>query len=120
MRSATMHLELMPQSAGAAAVNDAASGDARLRELADGALRRAVAVMQPDGPVDAGVRELIRMTCNLAHDRGLRAEQLLVLIKAAWSGLPEGQRRPRHDDGDVLARVITVCIHEYYAKGAAE
>ena len=91
--------------------------DPRLRELADGALRHAARTARSGERVDAVVREMIRRVCEVAHERELRAEQLLLLLKQAWRELPEGRRLPPRADDDVLARAITVCIDEYYAGG---
>lgn len=55
--------------------------------------------------------------CDVAHERGLRAEHLLLILKKSWRELPEARSLPRHDAGDVLARTITACIKEYYAPG---
>jgi len=88
--------------------------DAHLRDLADGMLRRVARAARLEEVVDRDVRELMRRTCDAARTRGVRAEHLLVLLKEAWQELPEARRVPRHNAGDVLARVITVCVHEYY------
>ena len=85
-----------------------------VHQLADAALRRAARPVQSEDRVDDGVRELIRQACIIARDRGLRAEQVLLLLKELWRGLPEGLRLPRHEAGDVIARAVTVCIDEYY------
>ncbi len=97
--------------------------DPQLRELAHGALRRAAHAARAarvEDAVDADARELVRRTCNTARERGLRAEQLLLVLKEAWRELPEAQRIPRYNSLEVLARVITVCIHEYYARPLAQ
>lgn len=50
-----------------------------------------------------------------ARERGIHAEQLLVLLKDLWFGLPQirsaapGDQRP-----EMLQRAVTLCIREYY------
>lgn len=91
-----------------------------LRELLDIVLRRAVYTVGGGYSLSSGLRESMRRVCALAHARDIRAEQLLVMIKEAWFKLPEPDRILRDHSGDVLARVITLCIDEYYgAKGDA-
>lgn len=96
--------------------NGVAPRDTRLLELAHGALRRATQAVRAEGTVDAEVRLLIRGVCDVAHERGLVAEQLVVVLKDAWWELPEKRRLPRQDASAVLAHAITLCIHEFYAR----
>jgi hypothetical protein len=50
-----------------------------------------------------------------AKRAGLRAEQLLVLIKDVWSALPAGISRVQSVHGDErLNYVISTCVDEYY------
>lgn len=98
--------------------NGAEAGHARLRVLADRALRRAARPARAEDRVDSLVRELICHACDVAHECGVPAERLLLVLKEAWWELPEARHLPRPDAGEVLARTITVCIHEYYARVA--
>lgn len=86
-----------------------------LRELLDIVLRRAAYTVGSGYSLSSGLRDSMRRVCILAHARDLRPEQLLILVKQAWFELPEPQRILRDHTGDVLARVITLCIDEYYA-----
>lgn len=64
------------------------------------------------------LRRALRTVCAEAHRRHLRAEQLLILFKQAWSSLPEVEQLPRGIERDeLLGRIITVCIEEFYADG---
>ena len=85
-----------------------------LRELLDIVLRRAVYTVGGGYSLSSALRESMRRICVLAHARDVRVEQLLVLIKESWFELPEPERILRDHSGDVLARVITLCIDEYY------
>ena len=67
------------------------------------------------------LRTSLRQVCTDARRSGLRAEQLLVLIKDVWSGLPAGIARLPSVHGDErLNYVITTCVDEYYAQPAGD
>jgi len=58
----------------------------------------------------------IRLVCDDARQRGLRAEDVVILFKRAWAAVPgpdygsEGGRR-----GELMERAITLCIKSYYS-----
>jgi hypothetical protein len=81
-------------------------------------LRRSVY----DEPVSTPrMRRALRLLCEDARRRGVRAEQLVVMIKQAWASLPETRWRPGDDRGPViLERVVRVCIEEYYADATGD
>ncbi|MDB4910682.1 MAG: hypothetical protein JWO39_1505 [Gemmatimonadetes bacterium] len=61
------------------------------------------------------LRVALRQVCMEARRAGLRAEQLLVLIKDVWSGIPAGISRVKSMHGDErLNYVISTCVDEYY------
>ena len=67
------------------------------------------------------LRASLREICGDARRAGLRAEQLLVLIKDVWSAMPVGISRVQSVHGDErLNYVISTCVDEYYAGGAGE
>jgi hypothetical protein len=67
------------------------------------------------------LRAALRRVCTDARHSGLRAEQLLVLIKDVWSGIPAGISRVRSMHGDErLNYVISTCVDEYYGNQADE
>jgi hypothetical protein len=76
-----------------------------------------------DAPLSARreLRESLRQVCTDARRSGLRAEQLLVLIKEVWSGIPVGLSRATamHSD-ERLNFVISTCVDEYYASDAGD
>lgn len=111
-----MQLEMTESGGGVTGIASTVR-EAHLRELADGVLRRAARAPRPEVGTDPRVRELMRQVCDVAHERGLRAEQLILFLKDAWWKLPDVRRLPRHDTGEMLARTITVCIEEYFAWG---
>lgn len=62
------------------------------------------------------LRAALSQVCADARHSGMRAEQLLVLIKDVWSELPAGIARMPSAHGDErLNYVITTCVDEYYA-----
>ncbi|MEO7039690.1 MAG: hypothetical protein ABI446_09590 [Gemmatimonadaceae bacterium] len=67
------------------------------------------------------LRHSLRQVCADARRSGMRAEQLLVLIKDVWSELPAGITRVPSLHGDErLSYVITTCVDEYYAHIAGD
>ncbi|MDQ2931207.1 MAG: hypothetical protein M3Y05_10385 [Gemmatimonadota bacterium] len=65
------------------------------------------------------LRAALSQVCADARHSGMRAEQLLVLIKDVWSELPAGIARMPSAHGDErLNYVITTCVDEYYAHAA--
>lgn len=88
---------------------------AEVMELARDLIRAALSDPPVAGTAPPEVRATLERLCDAAHAQGLRAEQVLLRLKAAWRDLPE-LRRGLHDyDGLVLSRVVTLCIDEYFA-----
>jgi len=51
-----------------------------------------------------------------ARANGIHAEQILVLLKDLWFGLPQIRSAPPGDtQPELLQRAVTLCIREYYA-----
>ena len=70
-------------------------------------------IAQPQRP---DLRIALRQICSDARRSGLRAEQLLVLIKEVWSGMPPGFSSVPSVHGDErLNYVISTCVDEYYS-----
>lgn len=69
---------------------------------------------RPDTEATGDLRAALRVTCEHARHDGLRAEQLVLILKAVWRDLPEGRQLPPVDADETLARVVTACIAEYY------
>ena len=58
---------------------------------------------------------LQRMSAE-ARQKGVRAEQLLVLLKDAWSTIPEVRAMTdARAQSHRLQHVVTMCIKEYYS-----
>jgi hypothetical protein len=132
----------VPAVTGAAAHGAAPDAAARGQDGADSLdalLRRAVACARatPAAGDGAGrepaVRAALGAACARARTDGLRAEHVLVRLKDVWAHTPEAPRAvldvraglagmprmsvPKGDGGndhDRLARVVTLCIEEFY------
>jgi|SRR5665213_77227 len=64
---------------------------------------------------DHRLRPALSQVCSDARHAGLRAEQLLVIIKEVWSGLPASLSSVQSVHGDErLNHVISLCVDEYY------
>jgi len=93
------------------------SENRRLRSSLQTAFRDA-RLQYADGPPleSPALRAALRQVCTDARRAGLRAEELLVMIKDVWSGLPAGVTRLPSVHGDErLNYVISTCVDEYYA-----
>ena len=63
----------------------------------------------------SGLRDALDVMAAEARSKKMLPEQLLVVLKDIWYGLPEV--RGIEDSGEqirVLQRVVTMCIKEYY------
>lgn len=96
---------------------DATPPDAPLSSL-HGLLRQGLRFILEDGHLEqsseSSLRTSLRDACGRARRDGVRAEQVIVSLKKAWREVPERLRVPQHDADQVLARVVTACINEYY------
>src|SRR5687767_13141359 len=94
----------------------AAAASQELLSLSTGrALRRLLSAFRDGWLVEARLAEAARMVAEDAHRRGLRAEQMVVAIKEAWSDLPEARGAAQVVDVQrLLSQVVTRCIHEFY------
>ena len=61
------------------------------------------------------LRTALRQVCADARASGLRAEQLLVIIKDVWATLPAGMSQMPTVHGDErLNYVVSTCVDEFY------
>jgi hypothetical protein len=65
----------------------------------------------------ADVRRALRPVCAEAHRRGVRVEEVIVLLKELWATLPPDPDRDGFRDArrEVLDTIVSTCIEEYYA-----
>jgi hypothetical protein len=63
-----------------------------------------------------GLRDLLCRATEEAREKGIRAEQLLIILKDIWYSLPEVVNAPSADvETALLQELVSRCIHEYYA-----
>ncbi len=79
-------------------------------------LRSALIAVVDGRASSSNVRPALRQLCVCARAEDLKAEQLLVRFKELWSSLPSLAGLPRgRQRNDLMARVTTMCIEEFYA-----
>ncbi len=72
-------------------------------------------VSDSESSAAAELRSALQLICDDAREHALRAEQLLVVLKAAWPTLPEVRAIPVGVTRDgLLSRVLGLCLDEYY------
>ena len=96
--------------------HDSSGGSAVLAEETIAAVRAAL-VRYVDAPSNGDeLRSALHAVAADARAKSVAPEQLLVALKDIWYSLPVG--RSRHDPTQqiqLLQRVVTMCIKEYYA-----
>jgi hypothetical protein len=53
--------------------------------------------------------------CEDARARELQIEELLIGLKRVWASVAEAERVPRDQSARLLARLVTLCVEEFYA-----
>ena len=86
----------------------------RLEILLNTALRKSLRVEREPRTLDEEVRAILTEICSHSRKIGFHAEHLIVLAKKAWGDLPETIRQEPERRQEVLERVISECITEYY------
>jgi hypothetical protein len=80
--------------------------------------RRAVSAESTSTPITAA--QLQRLThgfCAEAKRQQLDAASVLITLKKLWSDSPDVRLiRGKRNRDELLARVVTACISEYYAE----
>lgn len=87
-----------------------------VEQLTDELLRKALEADVGERPLTASVTAAVGELCAEAHVRGLRAEEMLIILKERWRRLPAAHAGSREAVDETFARVITLCIKEYYAR----
>lgn len=88
----------------------------QLPDVVRRALRCLPATPSSDKEPEIDLRAAFRFACERAREEGLRAEQLLLVLKAIWHDLPESRQMSPVDADAVLARAVTACIRECYGE----
>jgi len=80
------------------------------------ALRAILGRSAANGSHDPQLQDLLCTTAAEARNKGIRAEQLLIMLKDIWYALPDVAARTSSDvDNALLEDLISRCIREYYA-----
>jgi len=81
------------------------------------AVREAlIAHLQANAPAEE-VRVVLSQLAREARQHHVPPERLIVLFKDIWRSLPTVQdASTRQDNAQLLERMITLCIREYYAE----
>jgi hypothetical protein len=70
----------------------------------------------PDGPTQ-DLSTLLRLVAQEAHDRDIKPEQLIIILKQLWNSLAESLRPQNADQYELVRqRMVTLCIRAYYAE----
>lgn len=81
------------------------------------ALQAQLRTHEQDGFPTPGVRRALRLVCQEAHRRGVQVEEVIIVIKDAWHGIPEVEALPPGRTRlDLLGRVVSAAIEEFYEK----
>ena len=79
-------------------------------------LRQSLAKFLSNPSDSTGLDKALRTLTTEAREKQVHAEQLLVVLKDIWSGLPPVRSTPSGaPQNALLQRVITQCIREYYS-----
>ena len=79
------------------------------------ALQAALVRFLENRNADADLQTILARVATEAREKRIHAEQLLVLLKDVWFGLPQvRQLRDGDPQHTALQRVVTLCIREYY------
>lgn len=80
------------------------------------ALRAMLGRSAANGSHDPQLDDLLCKTAREARNKGILAEQLLIMLKDIWYSLPDVAARTASDvDNSLLQELISRCIREYYA-----
>jgi hypothetical protein len=89
------------------------------RQLSPDAIARLEAALGKylqSGTEAADLQAAIRAVSAEARQHGIHAEQVLVVLKDLWFGLPQiRSASPGDQQPEMLQRVVTLCIREYYS-----
>jgi hypothetical protein len=80
------------------------------------ALKQSLGKVLSNPSDTSGLDDALRVLTAEAREKNVHAEQLLVVLKDVWFGLPAIRATPSGESQSaLLQRVITQCIREYYA-----
>jgi hypothetical protein len=89
---------------------------ARLELLLAEALRLALLARRNAASEKTSVRSVLADACDIARARALYPEQVIIMLKAAWTRLGDSGVTNQHDAQAALDGAVAVCIQEYFAE----
>ena len=95
--------------------HDSSAGRPQLSAETVARLTSALRQYAASGTDIGAIQPALRALAAEARERHVHAEQLLVLLKDVWFGLPVDPGARGEDEQQLLQRVITLCIREYYS-----
>jgi len=88
----------------------------RLNEASIDAMRASLRAYLQDSQNPAALQASLLTFASEARSRSIMPEQLLIVLKDIWSGLPEVRSMSdARAQTSLLQRVVTMCIKEYYS-----
>jgi hypothetical protein len=88
----------------------------RLDAASTDVVREALRAYLQDSRDPSALQASLLMIATEARARAILPEQLLILLKEIWSGLPEVRAiADSREQIRLLQRVVTMCIKEYYS-----
>jgi len=88
--------------------------NAHVRDLTQVVLHGVLDDLHSGRRLEKRIADGLRQTCDAAREHGLRAEELLVILKQSWHHLADTQFADRHDADATLSHLVTKCIREFY------
>ena len=83
-------------------------------------LRASLAQSIQAGDHGVELKGLLSRAAAEARQKGMQAEQLLLVLKDVWYSLPQLAKHPGNDaETRLLQQLIARCIQEYYATSLA-
>ena len=87
-----------------------------LDEASIDAVRASLRAYLQDSQDPAALQASLLTFASEARSRSIMPEQLLIVLKDIWSGLPEVRSMSdARAQTSLLQRVVTMCIKEYYS-----
>lgn len=81
-------------------------------------LQTALALHSSNRPIVCDeIKGAVADVCNDGRARGVKAERLILELKRAWYSVPEPAA---HNKAEVVSRLVTLCILEFYQANPAE
>lgn len=95
---------------------DRTSSSGRLEPETADRLRDVLGRAVRQGNHSEDLQDALDRAADEARTKGLQAEQLLIILKEIWYGLPDLSKATSRDvEVALLQELVTRCIQQYYA-----